>query len=392
MAETTGISWCDATFNHIRGCDKVSAGCDHCYAEAFSNRNPKVLGVWGPQAEGGTRVVASEDQWRQPIKWNREAEAAGVRRRVFCASLADVFEDWRGLLHHSGGDPLYVCDVCGAWRTMDNMCHGPIAHFALTTDGVRRRLFALIDKTPWLDWLLLTKRPENVDRLTRLAGRRSLPENVWLGTTVENQAVAVDRIRHLLAVEATVRFLSCEPLLEKVDLAAGLGCYFCNRCRLHTDGCGPWHCPNCGNEDADWDDESDPCPSCDEDTEAEMTCDRCGADGGNGGLDHNECWQRRVIDWVIVGGESTQGKNAGRPMDVSWVEDVVRQCRDAGTPVFVKQMGSNPTACGDGGELQQLTARGKGGSDVESFPEHLRIQEFPCAKIKTDETDETDET
>src|SRR5690606_36582345 len=88
MAETTKISWTDSTFNPWRGCTKIAAECSSCYADTMSKRNPKTLGVWGPR---GTRVVAAESYWRQPLKWDREAAAAGERRRVFCASLADVF-------------------------------------------------------------------------------------------------------------------------------------------------------------------------------------------------------------------------------------------------------------------------------------------------------------
>lgn len=90
MGENTKIQWCDHTFNPWRGCTQVSAGCAHCYAAAQAKRNPRVLGVWGTY---GTRVVASEAMWREPSLWDRRAREDGVRRRVFCASMADVFED-----------------------------------------------------------------------------------------------------------------------------------------------------------------------------------------------------------------------------------------------------------------------------------------------------------
>lgn len=93
MAKNTAIEWTHATFNPWRGCTKVSEACAHCYAETLSGRNPSVLGVWGPS---GKRVVAAESYWREPVKWNKAAEKAGERRRVFCASLADVFEKWDG--------------------------------------------------------------------------------------------------------------------------------------------------------------------------------------------------------------------------------------------------------------------------------------------------------
>src|SRR5262245_49606753 len=119
--ENSKIQWTDHTFNVWRGCEKVSPGCAHCYAETMSRRNPAVLGEWGKH---GTRVIASEAMWREPLKWDRQARAAGVRKRVFCASLADVFEDRPELV------------------------------------APRERLFRLIEDTPNLDWQLLTKRPE----------------------------------------------------------------------------------------------------------------------------------------------------------------------------------------------------------------------------------------
>lgn len=173
MGENSKIQWTDHTFNPWIGCAKVSAGCANCYAEdLMDTRYHKAK--WGVN---GTRVPTSPANWREPVKWNREAERDGVRRRVFCASLADVFEDREEL------EP---------WR----------AH-----------LFDLIDKTPHLDWLLLTKRPENIhlDAVRR---------NVWLGTSVENQDAADTRIPHLFKAPGAVRFLSCEPLLGPVDLGA----------------------------------------------------------------------------------------------------------------------------------------------------------------------------
>src|SRR5690349_6943095 len=121
MGRDSAIEWTHHTFNPWRGCTKVSAGCAHCYAETWSKRNPKALGIWG---DGGTRVIAAEAYWRQPLKWNAAAKAAGERHRVFCASLADVFEDRPELVES------------------------------------RERLLDVIYKTPDLDWLLLTKRPE----------------------------------------------------------------------------------------------------------------------------------------------------------------------------------------------------------------------------------------
>lgn len=258
MGVNTNIEWCDATFNPWRGCTKVSAGCTNCYAETLSHRNPGTLGIWGDK---GTRVVASEAMWRQPLKWDREASDSGVRRRVFCASLADVFEDRDELTEH------------------------------------RARLWQTILYTPSLDWLLLTKRPENVipalkkvwdHQKTRslhdgclsdwIDGTRP-PANVWLGTSVENQEAADARVPRLLDTPAAVRFLSMEPLLGPVDL---------NR--------------------------------------KELIC---------------ETWRKGLtigtyLDWVIVGGES--GPKA-RPMNRAWVRDIRDQCQETGVAFHFKQWG-----------------------------------------------------
>lgn len=185
MGEITGISWCDHTFNPWRGCTRVSPGCQHCYAETMSGRNPKTLGVWGPR---GLRAPAAESYWRQPLKWHRDAIAAGVRRRVFCASLADVFE---------GDDTMP-------------------AESRAVVHAARNRLWSLIDSTPGLDWLLLTKRPENIARMLPPGWLTSPRPNVWLGTSVEDEPRA-ERIDHLRIVPAAIRFLSLEPLLGPLD-------------------------------------------------------------------------------------------------------------------------------------------------------------------------------
>lgn len=181
MGEQTAISWTDHTFNPWWGCQKVSPACANCYAETFSKRVG--LQVWGPESE---RRFFGDKHWAEPRKWNADALKAGVRRRVFCASMADVFEDRADLV-----EP-------------------------------RLRLFELIEKTPHLDWLLLTKRPDLM--LEFFAGTSgaglsapALP-NLWAGTTVENQQYADERIPFLLQVPAVVRFLSVEPMLGPIEL------------------------------------------------------------------------------------------------------------------------------------------------------------------------------
>ncbi len=250
------IEWTTHTWNPWRGCTKVSPGCAHCYADTLSKRNPLTLGVWGPK---GTRVVASESAWRDPLKWDKAAAKAGERHRVFCASLADVFE---------------------GRETM------PKAGWEVVTVARARLMCELIPSTPHLDWLLLTKRPENATDWQNGYVPRSWsakwPANVWLGTSVENQECADRRIPELLKVPASIRFLSCEPLLGPVDIIL-------------------------------------PMPS----------EDRVAIDRGH----------PAEIDWCIIGGES--GAEA-RPCDLAWVRSLMGQCRETDVACFVKQLGSKP--------------------------------------------------
>src|SRR5690242_21545143 len=180
MAKNSKIEWTHHTFNPWWGCTKLSPACKHCYAETWAKRVGQE--VWGPRA---TRRYFSDEHWKSPLKWNVEAAKSGHRLRVFCASMADVFEDRRELI---------------PWR---------------------ERLWPLIEKTEHLDWLLLTKRPDMVGHSTPWGS--NWPNNVWLGTTAENQFWAKKRIPALAANPAKVRFLSCEPLLGALDLEDWLG-------------------------------------------------------------------------------------------------------------------------------------------------------------------------
>jgi protein gp37 len=178
VSEKTEIAWTDHTFNSWWGCVEVSPACDNCYARTDAKRYGHA--VWGKSAP---RRFFGDKHWNEPIRWNRKAAADGVRRRVFCASMADVFED----------------------RPND-----------LNMGAERLRLWDLIKATPALDWLLLTKRPGNIERF----GARVLNQpNVWLGTTVENRVHGLPRIDVLQRVEHSgIKFLSIEPLIE--DLGA----------------------------------------------------------------------------------------------------------------------------------------------------------------------------
>ena len=181
MAENTAIEWADHTFNPWTGCTKVSPACDHCYAESWAKRSGTVR--WG---HGEPRRRTTDANWRLPIKWNAQAQREGRRFRVFCASLADVFDN----------------EVPVQWRV---------------------DLFRLIASTPHLDWLLLTKRIGNALPMMREVaqqcggGEQPMP-NVWLGATVVTQAEADRDVPKLLSVPARVRFLSIEPMLGPITL------------------------------------------------------------------------------------------------------------------------------------------------------------------------------
>ena len=171
MAANSGIEWTHNTFNPWIGCTKISAGCANCYAATLmQDRYHRVK--WG-KGEGRSLTKT----WGDPVRWNREAASAGNRVRVFCASLADVFD----------------AEVPDEWR---------------------ERLWRLIEATPHLDWLLLTKRIENV---TAMVPWTEWPRHIWLGTTVENAEMAAKRLPVLANIPAAVRFVSAEPLLGDFD-------------------------------------------------------------------------------------------------------------------------------------------------------------------------------
>lgn len=272
MGRTTKIQWTDHTFNPWWGCTKVSPGCKNCYAE----RDAKRYGhdVWGP---GKDRRLMSDAYWDEPLKWDRDAAAAGCRPRVFCASMADVFDE--------DAPPYQLA-----------------------------RLWILIRQTPNLDWLLLTKRPENFSSLLPVDWGDGWP-NVWLGTSVESQRYADERIPHLLDTSAVVHFLSCEPILGPVDLR-------------------------------NW-----------------LTYDWRPIEPGE---------EMNRVDWVIVGGESGPGAGSVRPFDLAWARTLRDQCLTAGVSFFMKQLGTRPVDDG-----HEVLVRDRKGGDIDEFPEDLRIREWP---------------
>lgn len=181
MGADSKIQWTDHTFNPWWGCTRIAPACDHCYAEAFANMLGKK--VWGAQAP---RRFFGPKHWNEPEKWNKEAAESKTRRRVFCASMADVCEDRDDLL-----EP-------------------------------RSDLMRLIERTPWLDWLLLTKRPENFNRFFSRRWGNKWPSNIVAMATAENQARLDFVVNELAEVPAERRGLSLEPLLENVSLRRAL--------------------------------------------------------------------------------------------------------------------------------------------------------------------------
>lgn len=253
MAENSDIEWTDHTFNPWIGCTKVSAACDHCYAEAIDSRFHPKADRWTP---GASRQRTSEATWRNPIIWDRRAARDGVRRKVFCASMADVFDS----------------KVSREWHD---------------------DLWRLITVTRNLDWLLLTKRPQNIKRLLPSDWSIDRYPHVWLGTTVETQEEAERRIPHLLGVQADVRFLSCEPLLGPVNLRKVI-------------------------------------------TRTSWGGYQCDALVGLHFKEFNQPILGPKIDWVIAGGESGP---AARPTHPDHFRSLRDQCSSAGVPFFFKQHG-----------------------------------------------------
>lgn len=312
MGETTGIAWTDHTFNPWEGCQRVSPGCENCYAEARNARfHPEFVGLpeempkrsgkglhWGPPSTTD-RLLRKPAYWKDPERWNAAAKKEGKRARVFCASLADVFED----------HPQVVEE--------------------------RRKLFDLIERTPFLDWQLLTKRPENMNRLAPSRWRDGWPPNVWAGTTAENEKHLQLRARMLRQVPARVRFLSCEPLLGAIDNLL----------------------------------------------EEVAPCDACALEADGIARETHTCRAPR-IHWVIVGGES--GSKA-RPFLLDWARRLVLDCAELGIACFVKQMGDQPRLGYDGEDagdsegdaIRPVEFKAHHGADPAEWPADLRVQQFP---------------
>lgn len=284
MGENTKISWAHHTWNAWMGCQKVSPACENCYAEGWAKRSGLVQ--WGPKAD---RRRTSESKWREPDKWNQRAKANGVREQVFVNSLSDWAEAREDL---------------NAWRSL---------------------MFAKIKQWDALDFLLLTKRADNILNCLPPDWGSGYP-NVWLGVTAENQEWAERRIPHLMQVPAKIRFISAEPLLGEIDLT-----------RLCVRACA---------DDAP----IKPIGYTVEEYNAlsgEIIRGRLGYFAGR-------------IHQVIVGGESGPKH---RPLNLDYARKLRRQCEHYGTSYFFKQVGGlHPDSGGhllDGVVIQQMPEVGK---------------------------------
>ncbi len=293
MGEITKIAWCDHTFNPWIGCTKIGPGCDHCYAESQDSRERwEGKRHWGI---GVPRYHTSASNWQLPLRWNKKAAKDRLPHRVFCASLADVFDN----------------EAPNAWRD---------------------DLWTLIEATPNLLWLLVTKRIGNVKQFVWPAWIvEGFPSNVRLLITVCNQDEADRDIPKLLALPCK-NGISYEPALGSVDWSRWLSI-------RRSTGLSEWV------KDGD----------------------------------------RNDLHWVIIGGESAQAGHRARPFDLAWARETIAQCKAAGVPVFCKQLGSTayePATPYLNSKTMILAGRrlyfkDRAGSDPSEWPEELRVRQFP---------------
>jgi protein gp37 len=343
--EQTNIEWADYTFNPWRGCTKVSAGCANCYAETLSKRNPALLGEWG---KGKPRVLASEAMWQSPLRWNADAAQTRVFNDVPMIYTGSTETVGRPETHRLTN--RYHSIPAAQWDTLP--VYRPRVFCASLADWLDEEvpiewlvnLLETIHATPNLDWLLLTKRPQlwqsrleaahcfawdhgvtkRHDSVMNWLGgwchAHVPPPNVWIGTSVEDQAAADERIPALLKIPARVRFLSCEPLLGPVNLGVAF--------RYFGDGSG--HV-------------------------VQLCCER------------SDCECRtfpKAVHWVIAGGESGPG---ARPMHPAWACALRDQCAAADVPFLFKQWGEWLPGCQYGpGDTDRLQERAQHSFDLDN--------------------------
>lgn len=306
-----GIPWCDETWNPVRGCTRVSRGCEQCYAEKIAARfcgepgSPFYTFARQGPARWTGKVELVPEKLEEPIHWRKP-------RRVFVNSMSDLFHE-----------RLSNEDIAAVFGVMGFCSHLTFQVLTKRPERMKR----------WFEWLEGKDRPRELWRIPPALflpanvvvapGNWPLP-NVWLGVSVEDQTTADARIPVLLETPAALRFVSYEPALEAIDIRLWLG------------------------------------GSIDPTLPAAQIA---------------KAWGRKGLDWLIVGGES--GPKA-RPFDVAWAFSVVEQCKAAGVPVFVKQLGAytilDPRYVRPGATRR---LRDRAGADPSEWPEDLRVREFP---------------
>lgn len=295
MAEQSGISWTDATFNPWWGCWPVSPGCALCYADREASRHGYDQ-LW---QKAGPRRTFGEKHWNEPRVWARNLpRKLGRRPRVFCASMADIGEDH------------------------------PVA------EQERPKLFALIEKTPQLDWLLLTKRAETARQWlpSRWLEPGGWPEQAWFLFSAEDQQRFDERLPHVLDIPAPVLGCSYEPALGGIDFRAGLSiAWQCSSCRRYFPDPYQKTCPACLSEHG-W-----------------SGSHRFNPPGGQRGPG---------LSWIIAGGESAVPASKARPSHPDWFRSARDQCVAAGVPFHFKQWGEwGRWGPGAGGLIRHISAR-----------------------------------
>lgn len=313
MGQTTGIAWTDHTFNPWWGCQRVSPGCEHCYAEHLAVTRRK-LKVWGPPST--TERQRTKGPWADLPKWNAAAARDGVRRRVFVASMADIFEDHPQV---------------SLWRA---------------------EALGLLETCTWLDVQLLTKRPGNITRMVPPHWRSAWPSHVWVGTTVEDRRRAEERIPLLLGVPARVRFLSVEPLLEEVDLSGWLSAHYaCDDCGAVHPGHAP--CGACGTEGSFG--------------RRGLQWIIVGGESGPGARRFDIGWARRIV---------AQCREVSVPVFVKQMGDnpveTERVC-----PQHPDDVGCGDHCKLHRFVTERVRFKAHHGADPVEWPEDLRVQEFP---------------
>lgn len=331
MAETS-IEWCDAVWNPVRGCSMVSAGCERCYAmkqaHRFNGKGQPYEGLTvnrgdGPKWTGEVRCVP--EKLGEPLTWKKP-------RRVFVNSMSDLFHED---VPDEFIDQVFAVMAIARHHTFQILTKRPerMAEYMSPRNKV---------EDIYAHWHSFSGGPQEVDAWP-------LP-NVWLGTSVENQATADERIPHLLKCPAAVRFLSVEPLLEAVNIRGHLMSGELPASCECGHGHGFTRCPNYGGVS----------------TECHIQgCQCSGFRKANG--------PKSGLHWIICGGESGPG---ARPCALHWIRSIVSQCKDAGVACFVKQLGAKPFS-----DLHPngLSLKDKKGGDMAEWYSDLQVRDFPSA-------------